>query len=158
MDTFSPTPRTTLHRIPKRAVYDKAEVYKILDEGYVCHVGFSIDGQPHVIPTGYARLGDEIYVHGSAASRMLRALGEGLDICVTVTLIDGFVLSRSAFHHSMNYRSVVMLGRARVVEDAAGKMTAMQCFTNHILPERWEEVRQPSEQELKATMVLALPL
>jgi nitroimidazol reductase NimA-like FMN-containing flavoprotein (pyridoxamine 5'-phosphate oxidase superfamily) len=158
MDAFTPTARTTVRRLAKRGVYDKAEVYGILDEGYVCHVGFAIDGQPYVIPTGYARLGDEIFLHGSAASRMLRSIGGGLDVCVTVTLVDGFVLSRSAFHHSINYRSVVMLGRARVVEEAAEKMTAMRCFTNHILPGRWEEVRQPSEQELKATMVLALPL
>jgi len=158
MDAFTPTGRTTVRRLAKRGVYDKAEVYAILDEGFVCHVGFAIDGQPYVIPTGYARSGDQIFLHGSAASRMLRSIDERLDVCVTVTLVDGFVLSRSAFHHSMNYRSVVMLGRARVVEDAAEKMTAMQCFTNHILPERWEEVRQPSEQELKATMVLALPL
>jgi nitroimidazol reductase NimA-like FMN-containing flavoprotein (pyridoxamine 5'-phosphate oxidase superfamily) len=158
MDAFTPTGRTTVRRLAKRGVYDKAEVYAILDEGFVCHVGFAIDGQPYVIPTGYARSGDQIFLHGSAASRMLRSIGEGLDVCVTVTLVDGFVLSRSAFHHSMNYRSVVMLGRARVVEDAAEKMDAMRCFTNHILPGRWEEVRQPSDQELKATMVLALPL
>ena len=158
MDTFTPTPRTTLHRLPKRAVYDKGEVYKILDEGFVCHVGFAMDGEPYVIPTGYARLGDEIYLHGSAASRMLRALGEGIDVCVTVTLVDGFVLSRSAFHHSMNYRSVVILGRARVLTDPMEKMIAMRCFTNHILPGRWEEVRPPSDQELKGTMVLALAL
>ncbi|MEO8367901.1 MAG: pyridoxamine 5'-phosphate oxidase family protein [Candidatus Solibacter sp.] len=158
MDTFSPTARTTLHRIPKRAVYDKGEVYKILDEGFVCHVAFAIDGEPYVIPTGYARLGDEIFLHGSAASRMLKALGDGIDVCVTVTLVDGFVLSRSAFHHSLNYRSVVILGRARVLTDPMEKMIAMRCFTNHILPGRWEEVRPPSDQELKGTMVLALGL
>src|SRR6266702_3842309 len=135
-DTFPLTGRTQVRRIPNRGVYDKGEVYAILDEGYLCHVGFAIDGQPYVIPTGYARLGDEIFLHGSAASRMLRALGDGIDVCVTVTLVDGFVLSRSAFHHSMNYRSVVMLGRARVVTDPAEKMTAMRCFTNHILPDR----------------------
>jgi uncharacterized protein len=158
MEAFSPTDRTTVRRLPKRGVYDKAEVYAILDEGFLCHVGFAIDGQPYVIPTGYARLGDEIYLHGSAASRMLRSLGDGLDVCVTVTLVDGFVLSRSAFHHSINYRSVVILGRARVLADPAQKIVAMQCFTNHILPGRWEEVRQPSDQELKSTLVLALPL
>src|SRR3954452_10120053 len=158
MDTFSPTTRTTLHRIPKRAVYDKSEVYAILDEGFLCHVGFAIDSQPYVIPTGYARLGDEIFIHGSAASRMLRALGDGVDVCVTVTLIDGFVLSRSAFHHSMNYRSVVMLGRARVLVDPVEKMIALRRLTNHILPGRFEEVRPPSDAELRGTMVLALPL
>jgi len=158
MDTFPPTPRTTVHRLPPRGVYDKAQVYAILDEGFVCHAGFVIDGQPYVIPTGYARSGDEIFLHGSAASRMLGALGDGLDVCVTVTLVDGFVLSRSAFHHSINYRSVVMLGRARVLAEPAEKMAALRCFTNHILPGRWDEVRPPSDQELKATMVLALPL
>ena len=158
MDTFTPTERTTVRRLAKRGVYDKAQVYAILDEGFICHVGFAIDGQPYVIPTGYARLGDEIFLHGSAASRMLRALGDGLDVCVTVTLVDGFVLSRSAFHHSINYRSVVMLGRARVLADPAEKMIAMRCFTNHILPGRWEEVRTPSDHELKSTLVLALPL
>jgi nitroimidazol reductase NimA-like FMN-containing flavoprotein (pyridoxamine 5'-phosphate oxidase superfamily) len=158
MDTFSPTERTTVHRLAKRGVYDKTQVYGILDEGFICHVGFAIDGQPYVIPTGYARLGDEIFLHGSAAGRMLRALGDGLDVCVTVTLVDGFVLSRSAFHHSINYRSVVMMGRARVLADPMEKMIAMRCFTNHILPGRWEEVRTPSDHELKSTLVLALPL
>src|SRR5450631_2164871 len=158
MDTFPSTPRTTVRRLPQRGVYDKAEVYAILDEGFICHVGFAVDGQPYVIPTGYARLGDEIFLHGSAASRMLRAVGGGIDVCVTVTLVDGFVLSRSAFHHSINYRSVVMLGRAHVVADPAAKTAALRCFTNHILPNRWDEVRQPSDQELKATTVLALPL
>jgi nitroimidazol reductase NimA-like FMN-containing flavoprotein (pyridoxamine 5'-phosphate oxidase superfamily) len=147
-----------VRRLPQRGVYDKAQVYAILDEGFICHVGFAVDGQPYVIPTGYARSGDEIFLHGSAASRMLHTLGDGLDVCVTVTLVDGFVLSRSAFHHSINYRSVVMMGRARVLEDPAEKTAAMRCFTNHILPGRWDEVRSPSDQELRATMVLALPL
>ncbi len=158
MDNFIPTARTQVRRIPQRGVYDKKEVYAILDEGYLCHVGFALDGQPYVIPTGYARLDDQIFIHGSAASRMLRAMGDGVDVCVTVTLVDGFVLSRSAFHHSMNYRSVVMLGRARVLADPAEKMIALRHFTNHILPGRFEEVRAPSDIELKATMVLALAL
>ena len=152
MDVFSPTGRTTVRRLPQRGVYDQAAVYAILDEGFICHVGFAIDGQPYVIPTGYARSGDQIFLHGSAASRMLRALGDGLDVCVTVTLVDGFVLSRSAFHHSINYRSVVILGRARLLEDPAEKTAALRCFTNHVLPGRWDEVRPPSDQELKATM------
>jgi nitroimidazol reductase NimA-like FMN-containing flavoprotein (pyridoxamine 5'-phosphate oxidase superfamily) len=158
METFTPTNRTQVRRIAQRGVYDRQEVYAILDEGYVCHAGFAIDGQPYVIPTGYARLGDEIFIHGSPASRMLRALGDGVDVCVTVTLVDGFVFSRSAFHHSMNYRSVVILGRARVLADPAEKMIALRRFTNHILPGRFEEVREPSDQELRGTMVLALPL
>jgi nitroimidazol reductase NimA-like FMN-containing flavoprotein (pyridoxamine 5'-phosphate oxidase superfamily) len=158
MDTFIPTERTRVRRIPARGSYDRALVYSILDEGTVCHVGFAVDGQPYVIPTGYARLADEIFIHGSAASRMMRELGDGLDVCVTVTLVDGLVLSRSAFHHSMNYRSVVILGRARFLADPVEKMMAMRCFTNHIVPGRWEEVRLPSDQELKGSTVLALPL
>lgn len=158
MDTFTPTERTRLGRIPSRGTYDRTQVYGILDEGKVCHVGFSVDGQPFVIPTGYARFVDELFIHGSAASRMVRALGDGIDVCVTVTLIDGLVLSRSAFHHSMNYRSVVILGRARVVADPMEKTMALRCFTNHVVPGRWEEVRPPSDQELKGTTVLALPL
>jgi nitroimidazol reductase NimA-like FMN-containing flavoprotein (pyridoxamine 5'-phosphate oxidase superfamily) len=124
----------------------------------VCHVGFVLDGQPYVIPTGYVRVEDRLYIHGSAASRMLRSLADGIDVCVTVTLLDGFVLARSAFHHSMNYRSVVVLGRARPVTEAEEKVGALRAFTNHVVPGRWEEVRQPTEQELKATSVLALPL
>ena len=158
MNTFPPTARTEVRRLPKRATYDKAKVRAILDEGFICHVGFVVDGQPFVIPTGYARSGDQIYVHGSAASRMLRSAGGGLDVCVTVTLVDGFVLARSVFHHSMNYRSVVVLGKARLVTDAEEKRKALRCFTDHIVAGRWEEARQPTEQELKATSVLALPL
>jgi nitroimidazol reductase NimA-like FMN-containing flavoprotein (pyridoxamine 5'-phosphate oxidase superfamily) len=158
MATYPPTARTTLKRLPKRGVFDQAEVHAILDEGFLCHVGFVADGQPYVIPTGYGRAGNQIYIHGSAASRMLRTLSGGIDVCVTVTLVDGFVLARSAFHHSMNYRSVVILGKARVVDDPGEKMEALRCVTNHIVPGRWEEVRQPNEQELKATEVLVLPL
>jgi uncharacterized protein len=155
---FAPTERTQVRRLPKRGVYDPAEIHAILDEGFICHIGFVVDGQPYVIPTGYARAGDQIYIHGSAASRMLRALEQGVAMCVTVTLVDGFVLARSAFHHSMNYRSVVVLGTARLVSDAEEKMAAMRCFTNHMAAGRWEEVRQPTAQELKSTTVLALPL
>jgi nitroimidazol reductase NimA-like FMN-containing flavoprotein (pyridoxamine 5'-phosphate oxidase superfamily) len=158
MDTYTPTQRTQVRRLPKRAVYDKAQVSAILDEGFICHAGFVVDGQPYVIPTGYGRAGDLIYIHGSAASRMLRTLDRGVDVCVTVTLVDGFVLARSAFHHSMNYRSVVVLGRASLVADREEKLAALRAITNHIVPGRWEEARQPAEQELKATSVLALPL
>jgi nitroimidazol reductase NimA-like FMN-containing flavoprotein (pyridoxamine 5'-phosphate oxidase superfamily) len=158
MSTFAPTSRTQLKRLPKRGVFDESEIHAILDEGFLCHVGFAIDGQPFVIPTGYARRGNEIFIHGSAASRMLRTVGEGINVCVTVTLVDGFVLARSAFHHSVNYRSVVILGKARVVSDPAQKMEALAAFTNHMVPGRWEEVRVPTEQELRATEVLALPL
>jgi hypothetical protein len=158
MDTYTPTARTQVRRLSKRGSYDKEQVHAILDQGYICHVGFVIDGQPFVIPTGYARFGDQLYIHGSAASRMLRSAGEGVDVCVTVTLVDGFVLARSVFHHSMNYRSVVALGKARLVTDLEEKRAALRCFTNHIVAGRWEEARQPNDQELKATSVLALPL
>jgi uncharacterized protein len=158
MQTPAPSARTQVKRLPQRAVYDVAQIHAILDEGFLCHVGFAVDGQPYVIPTGYARRGDELLIHGSAASRMLRTLAGGIDVCVTVTLVDGFVLARSAFHHSVNYRSVVVLGRARVVSDPAEKTEALRAFTNHMIPGRWDEVRPPTEQELKATEVLALPL
>ncbi len=158
MDQFNPTKNTTLKRLPKRGVFERDAVYKILDEGFICHVGFVADGQPFVIPTGYARVADKVYIHGSAASRMLRSLAEGIDVCVTVTLLDGLVLARSAFHHSVNYRSVVILGRAKLVESNAEKMTALEAFTEQVVPGRWAEIRWPNEQELKGTLVLALPL
>src|SRR5579883_1244246 len=134
MDTFPPTPRTQVKRLPKRGVYDKAQVHAILDEGIICHVGFPVDGQTYVIPTGYVRVEDRIYIHGSPASRMLGALSGGLDVCLTVTLLDGLVLARSAFHHSMNYRSVVVLGQARMVTDPAEKVEALRAFVNHVVP------------------------
>jgi uncharacterized protein len=158
METYTPTERTQVKRLAKRGVYDRAQVHAILDEGFLCHVGFEVDGQPYVIPTGYARSGDRLYIHGSAASRMLRTLGQGVQVCVTVTLVDGLVLARSAFHHSMNYRSVVVFGQARVVDDPEEKTAALAHFTNHIVPGRWDEVRQPTGQELKSTTVLALAL
>jgi nitroimidazol reductase NimA-like FMN-containing flavoprotein (pyridoxamine 5'-phosphate oxidase superfamily) len=158
MERFAPTAKTTLKRLPKRGEYDREAVYAILDEGFVCHVGFALEGQPFVIPTGYARSGDQLYIHGSQASRMLRTLRGGVEVCVTVTLIDGLVIARSAFHHSMNYRSVVVFGRARLVDEPAEKMEALRALTNHIVPERWEQARQPNESEMKATLVLALPL
>jgi uncharacterized protein len=156
--SFAPTPRTTVKRLPKRAEYDREAVYRILDEAFICHVGFVVDGQPFVIPTGYGRQGDTLYIHGSAASRMLRSLEKGVETCVTVTLVDGLVLARSAFHHSMNYRSVVVFGTARLVEDPAEKLEALRVFTDHVMPGRWNEVRPPNEQEMKRTLVLALPL
>ncbi len=158
MATLSPTARTQVKRLPQRAVYDRDEIYAILDEGFVCHVAFVVDGQPYVIPTGYARRGDEIVIHGSPASRMLRILDGGCDVSVAVTLVDGFVLARSAFHHSLNYRSVVIVGKARMVSDPAEKLEALRALTNHIVAGRWDEVRQPNEQELKGTVVLALAL
>jgi nitroimidazol reductase NimA-like FMN-containing flavoprotein (pyridoxamine 5'-phosphate oxidase superfamily) len=158
MSAVSFTERIRVKRHPERALYNHAEIYAILDEGYVCHVAFVVDQQPHLIPTAYGRSGNELYIHGSAASHMLRSLAQGIDVCVTVTLVDGFVLARSAFRHSMNYRSVVVFGKARVVTDPLEKMEALRCFTNHLVPGRWEEVRPPSERELLQTSVLALPL
>ena len=152
------TERTRVRRIPKRGAYDRVSVYKILDEGLVCHVGFSVDEKPFVIPTLYARDGDRLLIHGSAASRMMRALATEIDVCVTVTLIDGLVLARSAFHHSMNYRSAVVFGKAKIITDETEKFEALRLFTEHILPERWNEVREPNAKEMKATTVLALPI
>jgi nitroimidazol reductase NimA-like FMN-containing flavoprotein (pyridoxamine 5'-phosphate oxidase superfamily) len=133
-------------------------VYRILDEGFICHVGFAAEGQPFVIPTGYARAGDQLYIHGSQASRMLRSLKSGINACVTVTLLDGLVLARSAFHHSMNYRSVVVFGKATPVDDTAEKLAALRAFSEQVIPGRWDDVRLPTEAELKATTVLSLPL
>ena len=158
MDNFQPTPNTTLKRLPQRGVFDRATVYGILDEAFICHVGFVVDGQPFVIPTSFGRAGDQLFIHGSAASRMLRNLAQGVPVCVTVTLLDALVLARSAFHHSVNYRSVVIFGTAQLVEDAAQKMHALEVITDHIVPGRWAEVREPNAQEMKGTTVLALPL
>jgi uncharacterized protein len=158
MNTYATTARTKVRRLAKRASYDKAVVHSILDEGLLCHVGFAVEGQPYVIPTLYARAGERLYVHGSAVSRMLKTLSEGVDVCITVTLVDAYVLARSAFHHSMNYRSVVVLGRARLVTDEAERMDALRTLTNHIVPNRWEEVREPNELEMRQTAVLTLPL
>ena len=156
--TIQATERTKIRRLPKRGNYDRDVINNILDEAFICHVGFVVDGQPYVMPTGFARVGDHLYIHGSAASRMLRAIAGGLDVCVTVTLIDGLVLARSAFHHSMTYRSVVVLGKAVVVEDPAEKDKALEALTEHIVPGRWVDVRWPTELELKATTVLKLPI
>src|SRR5271170_2078162 len=154
----APSTRTRLVREADRAVYDRAAAYRILDEGFLCHVGFVADGQPFVIPTGYARVGEILYIHGSAASRMLRTLSEGVQVCVTVTLVDGLVLARAVFHHSMNYRSVVILGRATLVEAREEKLRALEAFTEQVVRGRWKDARHPTDAELKATSVLALPL
>ena len=156
--TFTPTERTKLKRLPKRGHFDLGTVYGILDEGFICHVGFAPEGRPVVIPTGYARVNDKLYIHGSQASRMLRTLSGGVDACVTVTLIDGLVLARSAFHHSMNYRSVVIFGRATLVEQREEKMAALLALSEHIVRGRWAEVREPTEQELVQTTVLEMPM
>jgi len=155
---MTPTARTQVKRLPKRGQYDRETIHGILDEGFICHVGFVHEGSPVVIPTGYARSGDRLYFHGSAASRMLRTLDQGVQVCLTVTLLDGLVLARSAFHHSMNYRSVVIFGTAKAVTDEAEKSEALRLFTEHVVPGRWEQIRWPTAQELKATTVLSLPI
>ena len=153
-----PTARTRVVREAERGVYDRETVYRILDEGFLCHVGFVMDGQPFVIPTSYGRKNSDLYIHGSAASRMLRQMKAGLPVCVTVTLLDGLVLARSIFNHSMNYRSVVILGEAALVEDPQEKLAALRALSEHILPGRWDDVRHPNQGELKATSVLRLPI
>lgn len=158
MSDFPRTPRTTLKRLPKRGSFERQQINQILDEGLVCHVGFVVDGQPIVIPTGYARAGDTLIVHGSQASRMLRELGQGIDVCITVTLLDGLVLARSAFHHSMNYRSVVIFGRATVIEERKAKVAALRALSEHMIRGRWDDVRGPNERELKLTTVLSIRL
>jgi uncharacterized protein len=158
MAELMPTARTRVRRLPARASYDLATIHGILDEGLVCHLGFAHEGQPFVLPTTYARVGDALYLHGSAASRMLRGLRDGIAVCATVTLLDGLVLARSAFHHSMNYRSVVILGTATAVQDPDEKLKALRLLSEHILPGRWADARYPSEKELKATLALRLPI
>jgi nitroimidazol reductase NimA-like FMN-containing flavoprotein (pyridoxamine 5'-phosphate oxidase superfamily) len=156
--SHAPTPRTRLVREAERAVYDRDAAYQILDEGFLCHVGFVVDGQPFVIPTSYGRKDATLYIHGSAASRMLRQMKDGVPVCVTVTLLDGLVLARSIFNHSMNYRSVVVLGKATLVDDPEEKLEALRLLSEHIIPGRWADSRQPNERELKATSVLRLPI
>jgi nitroimidazol reductase NimA-like FMN-containing flavoprotein (pyridoxamine 5'-phosphate oxidase superfamily) len=150
---MTPT-RTQVRHLPDRGSYDRDTIYQVLDAGFLAHVGFNVDSQPFVIPTLYGRSGDKLYLHGSAASRMLRELSKGVPACVSVTLVDGLVLARSAFHHSMNYRSVVAFGIARRIEDAAPKVEALRTISEHMIPGRWANVRAPNEKELKATSVL----
>jgi uncharacterized protein len=159
-ETQMPTARTRVVREADRAVYDRAAVYRILDEGFLCHAGFVVDGQPFVIPTSYGRKDASLYIHGSAASRMLRQMQtkDGAPVCITVTLLDGLVLARSVFNHSMNYRSVVILGKATLVDDPEEKLAALRILSEHILPGRWADSRQPNERELKATSILRVPI
>jgi nitroimidazol reductase NimA-like FMN-containing flavoprotein (pyridoxamine 5'-phosphate oxidase superfamily) len=158
MNDAAPSDRTTVKRLPKRAAYDRATIHRILDEGLVCHVSFLVDGQPCVIPTLYVRLDNHLYLHGSPASRMLQAITEGGTVSVAVTLIDGLVLARSAFHHSVNYRSVVVFGTAAVVEDPVRKNEVLRGLSEHVIAGRWDEIRVPSEQELRRTMVVSIPI
>ncbi len=153
-----PSARTRVVREADRAAYDRETVYRILDEGFLCHAGFVVDGQPFVIPTSYGRKDASLYIHGSAASRMLRQMKDGVPVCITVTLLEGLVLARSIFNHSMNYRSVVILGKAKLVDDPEEKLAALRILSEHILPGRWEDSRQPNERELKATSVLRVPI
>jgi uncharacterized protein len=155
-DHYQRTERTRVRRLPERAAYDRATVHAILDEGFICHVGFVVDGQPFVVPTGYARVGETVYLHGSTGSRL--GLRPGMDVCVTVTLLDGLVLARSAFHHSMNYRSVMAIGRTRPVRGPEEKEAALRALVEHIVPGRSDEVRGGDSRELAATAVLAVPL
>src|ERR1022692_2154701 len=154
---YTPTPRPVVARKADRAVYDREAAYRILDEGFLCHVGFVADGQPFVIPTSYGRKDDSLYIHGSAASRMLRQMKDGVPVCITVTLLDGLVLARSIFNHSMNYRSVLVLGKAALVDDPEEKIQALRLLSEHILPAPGAASRQPNKRELKATSVLRLP-
>lgn len=158
MSESMPTTRTRVVREADRGVYDRETVYRILDAGFICHIGFSVDGQPFVIPTAYGRKDADLYIHGSAASRMLRQMKNGTPMCVTVTLLDGLVLARSVFNHSMNYRSVVLLGKATLVEDPQEKLAALRVLSEHIIPGRWDDARQPNDRELKATSVLRVPI
>jgi nitroimidazol reductase NimA-like FMN-containing flavoprotein (pyridoxamine 5'-phosphate oxidase superfamily) len=151
---MNPTKRTQLGRLPNRGSYDSEAINAVLDAAFLAHVGFQVNGQPLVIPTLYGREEDKLYLHGSAASRMLRELETGVPACVCVTIVDGLVLARSAFHHSMNYRSVVAFGTARKLEDPERKTTALRIISEHLIAGRWNDVRQPTAKELKATSVL----
>jgi len=158
MREAAPSDRTKVHRHPERARYDRPSIDAILDDAYVCHLGFVVEGQPFVIPTMFARDGDRVIVHGSAASRMTKTLATGVPVSVAVTLLDGLVLARSATHHSMNYRSVVVVGHAQPIEDRVDKVAAMRALVERIAPGRWERVREPSDAELRSTTILAVPL
>ncbi|HYC01281.1 MAG TPA: pyridoxamine 5'-phosphate oxidase family protein [Candidatus Limnocylindrales bacterium] len=157
-DAFVPTARTTLKRLAGRGDYDRATVHAILDEGLVCHVAFAVDGQPFMIPTAYARIGDALYVHGSTANRTFRALADGAEACITVTLLDGLVLARSAFHHSVNYRCVVMFGIGQKVTDPDEHMRALEAMVEHVVPGRWKDVRWPNREESLRTLVVRFPI
>jgi nitroimidazol reductase NimA-like FMN-containing flavoprotein (pyridoxamine 5'-phosphate oxidase superfamily) len=158
MSDFPPTDRTKVKRKPDRGSYDRELIYGILDQAFVCTVGFIVDGLPYVVPTNYVRVGDKLFLHGSTASRLMRTLSSGAPFCLSVTLLDGIVFSPTATGHSVNYRSVVVMGKAEVIEPEEAKLAAMRDFVEYVLRGRWSTVRPPSEQELKATMVLAVPL
>ena len=158
MSQFQQSPKTRINRLPKRGHYDKETIYQILDEALICHVGFVENGQPHVIPINFARLDDTILLHGAKASRLLKHVEAGHPVCVEVTVVDGLVLARSVFHHSINYRSVVLFGTGYAIEDHAEKMSALRAVTEHIIPGRWDEARLPNEKELNATRVVGISI
>lgn len=158
MEEYSKTDKNKVKRVPKRGHYDKETIFKILDSAFVCHVGFVVDGQPFVIPTAYGREGEKIYLHGATKSRMMQEMEKGIPVCITVTHLDGIVMARSAFHHSMNYRSVVVFGSAKLVEESSEKNRALYIISEQIAPGRWDEARVPSDKELKATSVLAVDI
>ncbi len=157
-DRFDPTPRTRVKRIPERGSYDRALVHAILDEGIICHVGVTVEGQPFVLPMTYARRGDALLLHGSSVSRLIKSLADGIHACVTVTHVDGLVIARSAFHHSMNYRSVMALGTATPILDPDRKLQALADLVEHLVPGRGPDARPPNDQEMKATTILEFPL
>jgi nitroimidazol reductase NimA-like FMN-containing flavoprotein (pyridoxamine 5'-phosphate oxidase superfamily) len=158
MSEFTPTTRTKVQRKPERATYDRELIYSILDEAFVCQIGFVVDAMPYVVPTNYVRVGDKLFLHGSTAGRLMRALASGAPFCLSVTLLDGIVLSPTATGHSVNYRSVVVMGKAEQITDPQAKLAAMRDFVEYVIRGRWAQVRPPSEQELKGTIVLAVPL
>jgi hypothetical protein len=158
MSDFTPTDRTKVRRKADRGHYDRELIYRILDEAFVCQVGFVVDGMPFVVPTNYVRVGDKLFLHGSPASRLMKTLASGAPFCLSVTLLDGIVFAPTAVGHSVNYRSVVVIGKAEVISEPAAKLAAMRDFVEYVIRERWAQVRPPNENELKATMVLAVPL
>ena len=157
-ERFTPTERTRVRRKPDRGRYERQTVYDILDQAFVCHVGFIAEGMPFVVPTNYVRVGDKLYLHGSPASRLMKTLSSGAPFCLSVTLLDGIVFSPTAMGHSVNYRSVVVIGKAEIVQDPDAKMKAMRDFVEYVLSGRWAAVRPPTAQEIAATMILAVPL
>jgi uncharacterized protein len=156
MTDFAKTEKNSIKRLPKRGYYDHETIHRILDEALICHVGFVVDGQPYVIPTNFARIGDTIVLHGAKASRLLKHVEAGHPICVEATIVDGLVLARSVFHHSVNYRSVVVFGTGRLVTDEQEKLAALEAVTEHLVPGRWREARLPNRKELKATIVVKI--
>src|SRR5215217_1182148 len=156
MTDFAKTGKNSIKRLPKRGYYDRETIYKILDEALICHVGFVENGQPYVIPTNFARVGDRIVLHGAKASRLLKHIEAGNPVCVEATIVNGLVLARSVFHHSLNYRSVVLFGTGCLVSDAQEQLAALEAVTEHLIPGRWQEARRPNQKELNATSVVSI--